>query len=196
MKFFLVSGIGVSQHIENTVQGQENMVIPENPYLVLKFVLDHCESQPPLDVSEEIIKNFCAVLNKSWKFVFPNEHVPRNPYHYGAEYRNVLSHNRIRISPPEDRSVEVILRNEVLPNSISETQLRSIIWRLANAFEWCTLPNRKRLSGHSFFTRETWNAISVYRSAEVLARTTSADSPAQDLESAASDHPAQTDAAE
>jgi hypothetical protein len=189
MEFILVSGIGVSQHVENTVQGQENVVIPENPHWVLKFVLDS-------EDSEDIIRNFCAVLNKSWKFVFPNEHGPRNPWHYGAEYRNALSHNRIRIPPPEDKSVEVILRNEGLPNSISETQLRSIIWRLANAFEWCTLPNRKRLSGHSSFTRDTWNAISVYRSANILAKTTSSDSPAQDPEPAVSDHQVQTDAAE
>jgi hypothetical protein len=79
---------------------------------------------------------------------------------------------------------------------ITEPQLRSIIWRMANAFEWCALPTRKRLSGQSSFTRETWNAISVYRSANILAKTTSSDSPAPDLEPAVSDPQAQTDAAE
>ena len=60
MEFFLVSG-GISQGTQNTVQGHENMVIPGNSGLALKFVVDNCETQCPLDDSEEIIKNFCAV---------------------------------------------------------------------------------------------------------------------------------------
>ena len=174
MEFFLVSDGGISQGTQNTVQGHENMVIPGNSGLALKFVVDNCETQCPLDDSEEIIKNFCAVLNKSWKFIFPNEEAPRNPHHFGAGFRSAFAHHRVRLSP----------------------QLRSIIWRMANAFEWCTLPNRKRLSGQSSFTRETWNAISVYRSATILAKTTSSDSPAPDLEPAVSDPQAQTDAVE
>jgi hypothetical protein len=195
MEFFLVSdGGGIIQGIENTVQGHENMVIPGNSGLVLKFVIDNCETQRPLDESEEIIKNFCAVLNKSWKFIFPNEAPPRNPHHYNvAGFRSTFDHHRVRLSTPEDRSVEICLDHG---SRITEPQLRSIIWRMANAFEWCALPNRKRLSGQSSFTRETWNAISVYRSASILAKTTSSDSPALDLEPAVSDPQAQTDAAE
>jgi hypothetical protein len=192
MEFFLVSG-GISQGTQNTVQGHENMVIPGNSGLALKFVVDNCETQCPLDDSEEIIKNFCAVLNKSWKFIFPNEEAPRNPHHFGAGFRSAFAHSRVRLSPPEDRIVEIYLD---YASRITEPQLRSIIWRMANAFEWCTLPNRKRLSGQSSFTRETWNAISVYRSAAILAKTTSSDSPAPDLEPAVSDPQAQTDAVE
>jgi hypothetical protein len=193
MEFFLVSP-GVNQSVENTVQGHDNMVIPQNQDLVLKFVLDNTQPQCSLVVSEEIIKNFCAVLNKSWKFIFPNENPPRNPHHYGVDgYRGAFTHNRVRLSAPEDRSVEVILPNG---NAVSLPQLKSIIWRMANAFEWCTLPNRRKLSGQSSFSRETWNAISVYRSSETLARTTSSDSPAPDLEPAVSDPQAQTDAVE
>ena len=169
------------------------MVIPGNSGLALKFVVDNCETQCPLDDSEEIIKNFCAVLNKSWKFIFPNEEAPRNPHHFGAGFRSAFAHHRVRLSPPEDRIVEIYLD---YASRITEPQLRSIIWRMANAFEWCTLPNRKRLSGQSSFTRETWNAISVYRSATILAKTTSSDSPAPDLEPAVSDPQAQTDAVE
>ena len=192
MEFFLVSG-GISQGTQNTVQGHENMVIPGNSGLALKFVVDNCETQCPLDDSEEIIKNFCAVLNKSWKFIFPNEEAPRNPHHFGAGFRSAFAHHRVRLSPPEDRIVEIYLD---YASRITEPQLRSIIWRMANAVEWCTLPNRKRLSGPSSFTRETWNAISVYRSAAILAKTTSSDSPAPDLEPAVSDPQAQTDAVE
>jgi hypothetical protein len=193
MEFFLVSDGGISQGTQNTVQGHENMVIPGNSGLALKFVVDNCETQCPLDDSEEIIKNFCAVLNKSWKFIFPNEEAPRNPHHFGAGFRSAFAHHRVRLSPPEDRIVEIYLD---YASRITEPQLRSIIWRMANAFEWCTLPNRKRLSGQSSFTRETWNAISVYRSATILAKTTSSDSPAPDLEPAVSDPQAQTDAVE
>ena len=194
MEFFLVDGGGVNQGVENTFRGHDNMVITENPGLVLKFVLDNCETQRPLEDSEEIIKNFVAVLNKSWKFIFPNEMTPRNPHHYNvAGFRHAFDHHRVRLSAPEDRSVEIYLDFE---SRITEPQLRSIIWRMANAFEWCTLPNRKRLSGQSSFTRETWNAISVYRSEAILAKTTSSDSPAPDLEPSVSDPQAQTDAAE
>ena len=194
MEFFLISDGGINQGTQNTVQGHENMVIPENSSLVLRFMTGRCETQCPLDESEEIIKNFVAVLNKSWKFIFPNEAPPRNPHHYNvAGFRSAFAHHRVRLSEPEDRSVEIGLDN--VPR-ISEPQLRSIIWRMANAFEWCTLPNRKRLSGQSSFTRETWNAISVYRSDAILAKTTSSDSPAPDLEPAVSDPQAQTDAVE
>lgn len=192
MEFLVVSG-GVSQSVNNTVQGHDSMVIPENQELVLKFMLDNCETQRPLDECEEIVKNFCAVLNKSWKFIFPNENPPRNPHHYGSDYRSVVSHPRVRFSPSEDRRIEIFFPDAT---HISKPQLKSIIWRMANAFEWCALPNRKKLSGQSSFTRETWNAISVYRSAEVLARTTLSGAPAPDLEPVALDHQAQTDAAE
>ena len=192
MKFLLVSP-GINQIVENTVQGHDNIVIPQNQDLVLKFIINNTETQGSFVISDEIIKNFCAVLNKSWKFIFPNEEAPRNPHHFGAGFRSAFAHRRVRLSPPEARIVEIYLD---YASRITEPQLRSIIWRMANAFEWCTLPNRKRLSGQSSFTRETWNAISVYRSATILAKTTSSDSPAPDLEPAVSDPQAQTDAVE
>lgn len=191
MKFLLLSP-GINQIVENTVQGHDNIVIPQNQDLVLKFIINNTETQGSFVISDEIIKNFCAVLNKSWKFIFPNDNPPRNPHHSGWLSRGFYD-SRVLLLEPEDRSVEVILPNG---EAVSVPQLKSIIWRLANAFEWCTLPNRKKLSGQSSFTLETWNAISVYCSSDTLARTTLSESPAPDPEHAVLDHQVQIDVAE
>jgi hypothetical protein len=64
----------------------------------------------------------------------------------------------------EDGYVEIRLGQQT-PNG-----LLSLVWRLGNALEWCMLPDRRRLSGRMGLSRETWDAISVQKKADVLRR--------------------------
>lgn len=188
MKFYL-SKDGVAREFENTIEGHDGLQSQvEGPNLALVLFVDGSEQE-----REFVQKNFQAVIMKAWKFLWPLEAAPANPWQFSRE------HPRISISSYPDQSVITVYLGSQMPDrptQLPATTLRSVIWRLSNAFEWCNLPNRKQLSSNSAFSKETWNAISVYRREDTLKRITSTDSPSPDLEPAVSNPQSQTDAAE
>jgi len=134
----------------------------------------------------DISRNYRAVLMKAWRFLFPSEASPYNPWVSNATH------------PRFDLNQEGQLGINFYADSMSKTLVKAIIWRLANAYQWCLFPDRKQLTTNVAFTKETWNAISIYMTESILKRppTLRSDVPAQDLEPVASDPQAQTDAAE
>lgn len=188
MKFYL-SKEGIAREFENTIEGHEGLQSEvEGPNLALVLFVNGSDQD-----REFVQKNFQAVIMKAWKFLWPLEAAPANPWQFSRE------HPRISISSYPDQSVITVYLGSQMPDrptQLPATTLRSVIWRLSNAFEWCNLPNRKQLSSNSAFSKETWNAISVYRREDTLKRITSTDSPSPDLEPAVSNPQSQTDAAE
>lgn len=129
-------------------------------------VLQRFQSPTTLEQRREIIHNYLALLSKSWRFLFPGGTAPRNPWISGIDANNEILHDNpgaMRVSV-EDGVVDIRLGSQ------SPNVLQSLTWRLGNAFEWCMLPDRRRLSGHSVLSRETWDSISIHKNANVLRR--------------------------
>ena len=136
----------------------------------------------PSEETQYVVFNFKAALSKAHKFLQP--HIPqpfRNPW------------QQMYDGPPMVDTHVVVQFARPLSGNLAS----SIVWRMANTFEWCHLPNRVKLSSPTNFSRETWDNISVYLKEETLKRPISEnDDRAQDPELVASDHQSQTDAVE
>lgn len=65
-------------------------------------------------------------------------------------------------------SVEIRI-SSLLPPDCTTPLVATTVWRLVNAWTWCLLPNRRKLTT-SPLSRHTWDAISLYVDPTVLAR--------------------------
>ena len=136
----------------------------------------------PSEETQQVVFNFKAALGKAWKFLQP---------HLAAPFRNPWQQT---YDGPPMVDTHVVVR---FANPLSGPLASSIVWRMANTFEWCHLPNRVKLSSPTNFSRETWDSISVYVKEDTLKRPTSESGDhVQDPEPVASDPQSQTDAAE
>lgn len=131
----------------------------------------------------EVLRNYMALLSKSWRFLFPTTEGPTNPWISGFDMNYELlgpwpGAMRIQF---EEGFVEIRLGRQ------TPKLLTSLVWRLSNAFEWCMIPYRRRLSGRAQLSRETWDAISVYQDGQVLRREARPESRAELAESPASE---------
>ena len=114
---------------------------------------------PPEDV-KLVLLNYRAVLVKGWKFIFPGCESPRNPWISGVEHEST---SRMHTT---DELVEFALNHS--HGDLDPAVLRALVWKLTNALEWCTLPDRKKLTGRSTFTRNTWEEIAINKNPSVL----------------------------
>lgn len=59
--------------------------------------------------------------------------------------------------------------SDILPPRPTAAVVATTVWRLVNAWTWCLLPNRRKLS-RSLLSRSTWDAISLHVDPTVLAK--------------------------
>lgn len=135
----------------------------QRPNLVLHL---RFQGETTLEQRTEVIRNYLALISKAWRFLFPTSEAPNNPWISGLDvnYESLGDHSGAVRTDYESGFVEIRLGRQ------TPIVLQSLTWRLSNAFEWCMLSDRRRLSGRSPLSRETWDAISVNQDSTVLKR--------------------------
>lgn len=88
------------------------------------------------------------------------QHITGRPLPQGIVFSACTLHSQISIG---------IKISDLLPPDCTTPLVAITVWRLVNAWTWCLLPNRRRLTT-SPLSKNTWDAISLYVNPTVLTR--------------------------